>query len=59
MPTRLGQLHSRAQDPENVASDGWLASPKRSGQWTNLCEKMDAVAPKLGKRGPYKTKAVA
>lgn len=25
----------------------------------NLCEKMDAVAPKLGKRGPYKTKAVA
>jgi hypothetical protein len=25
----------------------------------NLCEKMDAVAPKLGKRAPYKTKAVA
>ncbi|MBA3448799.1 MAG: hypothetical protein H0T56_14580 [Pseudaminobacter sp.] len=23
----------------------------------DLCEKMDAVAPKPGKRGPYKTKA--
>jgi hypothetical protein len=25
----------------------------------DLCEKMDAAAQKLGKRGPHKTKAVA
>jgi predicted ABC-type exoprotein transport system permease subunit len=33
-----------------------LVSPKTLWSTDNLCEKVDALAPKLGKRGPHKRK---
>lgn len=44
----LVQLHQNAQDAENDAGNGrWHVAAM-----DHLCEKMDAVAPKPGKRGP-------
>jgi hypothetical protein len=53
VPPELRQCLSLkyAQTPAGVSKTLWSMD--------NLCEKMDAVAPKLGKRGPYKRKAVA
>ncbi len=49
----LVQLRADPQDAENDPGDG---RRRVETLWSmdDLCEKMDAVAPKLGKRGPYK-----
>ncbi|MCP3462264.1 MULTISPECIES: hypothetical protein [unclassified Bradyrhizobium] len=52
-PHALVQRHQNAQDTENEPA---IAAGVSQTLWSmdDLCEKMDAVAPKPGKRSPYK-----